>query len=209
VTGDVVPVAFSEAGSITRVALTLPPCGSLFVIFRKTGKSGSNASTADQPLKVLSGPWQVAFDPKWGGPESATFATLQDWTTRPEEGIRHYSGAAVYRSAFEADTALMRAGRRVYLDLGAVQALAEVTLNGQALGALWTQPWRVEMTKALRPGTNEVEIRVTNLWPNRLIGDAALPQSKRFTETNINPYKPEDPLLTSGLLGPVTLLARP
>ena len=109
----------------------------------------------------------------------------------------------------EADAALLRRGRCVYLDLGAVQVVAEVSLNGQPLGTLWTPPWRVEATQALKAGANALEIRVTNLWPNRLIADAALPKEKRFTETNLNHYKPDAPLLPSGLLGPVRWLTRP
>lgn len=216
VTGETAPAAFNEADGVTRVALALPPCGSRFIVFRKAenrkliigSPAGINAA-AEHQLQVLGGPWQVAFDPKWGGPEAVTFGTLQDWTVRPEEGIRHYSGTAAYRISFEADAALVQAGQRVCLDLGAVQAVAEVTLNGQPLGTLWTPPWRLEVTRALKAGANALEIRVTNLWPNRLIGDASLAQEKRFTETNRNPYTPDSTLLPSGLLGPVRLLVCP
>ncbi len=215
VTGEHAPAAVFKMGAgVTQVPLTLPPCGSRFVVFRQaSGTPAATAAAGNEPVyteaAVVKGPWQVAFDPKWGGPEKATFDTLQDWTQRPEEGIRHYSGTAVYCCTFEADAALLQSGRRVMLDLGAVQVVAEVSLNGRALGTLWTPPWRVDVTQALKAGPNALEIRVTNLWPNRLIGDAALPQEKRFTETNINPYKPDAPLLPSGLLGPVRLLTRP
>lgn len=130
---------------------------------------------------------------------------MTDWARHAEEGIRHYSGTAAYRYEFEADAALAQA-QRVVLDLGEVQVVAEVVLNGQPLGTLWTPPWRVEAAKALKAGTNVLEVRVTNLWPNRLIGDAKLPKDKRLAETNMNTYKPDSPLLPSGLLGPVRLL---
>jgi hypothetical protein len=155
----------------------------------------------------LSGPWDVSFDPKWGGPERITFDALEDWSKQTETGIRFYSGIAVYRKTFEGPDAawITNHTARVYLDLGAVKNLARVELNGRALGVVWCLPWRVECTGALRAGTNQVEIEVANLWPNRLIGDQSLPTEKRFTWTTWNPYKQDSPLLPSGLLGPVTL----
>ena len=210
VTGVTAPAATSEeVGGMTRVSLSLPPCGSCFVVFREADRLAKKSEAALVTSKILAGPWQVSFDPRWGGPESVTFDTLQDWTLRPEDGIRHYSGTAIYRNRFEADAAPIQAGKPVYLDLGAVQVVAEVTLNGQPLGTLWTPPWQADVTKALKAGPNALEIRVTNLWPNRLIGDAALPKEKRFTETNLKKYTPDAPLLPSGLLGPVRLLTRP
>lgn len=215
VTGLITPAeTFSDEAGCISLPLTLPPCGSRFIVLRAAGNLTRAATprlerpdVALKPVKLLEGPWEVSFDPAWGGPASVTFDTLTDWARHVEEGVRHYSGTAVYRYAFEADAALSRAKRAV-LDLGAVQVVAEVALNGQPLGTLWTPPWRVEATKALKAGTNVLEIRVTNLWPNRLIGDAALPKEKRLTETNMNTYKPDSPLLPSGLLGPVRLLAR-
>ena len=96
---------------------------------------------------------------------------------------------------------------RHYLDLGSVKEIAHVFLNGKDLGMLWKPPFRVDVTAALKPGRNRLEVRVTNLWPNRLIGDAALPENQRHTWSTFQPYKAEDPLLPSGLLGPVTLRA--
>jgi hypothetical protein len=147
----------------------------------------------------------VAFDPQWGGPESAQFEQLVSWTKRPEEGIKFYSGTARYRKTFDLPDSLPGTGRHVYLDLGAVKDLAEVTINGKKLATLWTAPWRVDITENLQPKNNILEIAVTNLWPNRLIGDAALPAEKRRTRTNI-PFNKDQPLLESGLLGPVRLL---
>jgi hypothetical protein len=92
----------------------------------------------------------------------------------------------------------------LFLDLGVVKNIASVKLNGKSLGIVWTAPWRVEITSAVKPGTNLLEIEVVNLWPNRLIGDAALPAEQRLTRTNI-PFKSDAPLLSSGLLGPVTI----
>ena len=146
----------------------------------------------------------MSFDPKWGGPERAEFPELISWTQRPEQGIKYYSGKATYRKTFELPQGLRGARTRMALDLGEVKNLAQVRLNGKYLGVLWTKPFRVEITAAVKPAANVLEVDVVNLWPNRIIGDAALPPERRLTRTNIN-YKKDDPLLESGLLGPVTL----
>ncbi|NLE60823.1 MAG: hypothetical protein GX616_20955 [Planctomycetes bacterium] len=153
----------------------------------------------------ITGPWTVKFDPKWGGPESIMFDKLVDWTTRPEEGIKYYSGKAVYEKTFDLPESLRQPGKRVYLDLGKLKNVAEVRLNGKDLGVVWTAPWHVEITAAVRPTGNELEIDIVNLWPNRLIGDARLPENTRLTVTNVKKFKPDSPLMPSGLLGPVTI----
>ena len=152
-------------------------------------------------MEELTGSWTLRFDPKWGGPEQVEFSRLEDWTKRPEEGIRHYSGMATYAKRF---TLPGKISGRVFLDLGTVKAIAEVRLNGHSLGTVWTAPWRVEVTAALRPAENALEIDVVNLWPNRLLGDALLPPEQRRTRTNIV-LDPKLPLQSSGLLGPVVL----
>jgi hypothetical protein len=174
----------------------------------------------------IGAPWEVEFDPKWGGPASPVrFEKLDDWTARPEEGIRYYSGTAIYRTAFPKPPA---ARGRVILDLGWVREFAQVRLNGTDCGVQWKRPFRCDISGALKPGENKLEVRVTNLWPNRMIGDAGLPDDAewagnrlkrwpdwlldgktsptgRFTFTHIRPYKKDSPLLSSGLLGPVRL----
>ena len=192
----------------TSLSLALAPYGSLFVVFRAPATvaavEGSNFPQL-APVQELSGPWTVEFDPKWGGPPSAQFSQLVSWTKRPENGIKFYSGTATYRTGFDLAQPLPQAGRRVYLDLGKVQNLAEVRLNGKNLGVVWTAPWQVDITEAAVPTANVLEIDVTNLWPNRLIGDAELPAEKRLTSTNI-PINKDQPLLESGLLGPVRVM---
>jgi hypothetical protein len=146
------------------------------------------------------------FDPKWGGPGTVEFPTLVDWTTRPEDGIRHYSGIATYRKTFDLPQSAIRNLQPAFLlDLGVVKNLARVRLNGRDLGIVWCAPWRVDITGAVKSGGNELEIAVANLWPNRLIGDQSLPPEKRLTWTTWNPFKKDSPLLESGLLGPVTI----
>jgi len=210
VTGEIRDaVAFTQQDGRTTIPLEFNSRESVFIVFRKpiaptaSGLAVSNYSKIT-PQTQLAGAWDVSFDPKWGGPEHAVFNALVDWTKRPEDGIKFYSGTAVYRTKFTL-AARPVAGQRLLLDLGEVHEEAVVKLNGTDRGVVWTRPARVDITSAARVGQNDLEITVVNLWPNRLIGDAALPAEKRFTETNIRKFTKATPLLPSGLLGPVTL----
>ena len=169
----------------------------------------SGTATSNYPslhsLITLSGPWTVNFDPKWGGPAKVTFEQLEDWTNRPEDGIKYYSGTAVYHKTFNLES-LPSNGQRLILDLGQVHEVAVVRLNGRSLGVVWDKPSRIDITSAARAGDNDLEVTVVNLWPNRLKGDEALPKEKRFTETNIHKFTDASPLLPSGLIGPVNVL---
>jgi len=203
--------AFAAKDGRTAVPMRFEPAQSFFVIFRKPpGKNraaGRNFPSANRAGE-LAGPWEVAFDPKWGGPEKVTFQTLDDWSKRPEDGIKYYSGTAVYRKVFDLPPQVRSQkseGGGLYLDLGVVKNLAQVRLNGRDLGVVWCAPWRVEITGAVKATDNQLEITVVNLWPNRLIGDQWLPAEKRLTWTTWNPFTKDTPLLESGLLGPVTL----
>ena len=132
------------------------------------------------------------------------FDSLVSWARRPEAGIKYYSGVATYRKDFRSGV-VYKKGERVWLDLGNVKELAEVRLNGKRLGILWSFPFRVDVTDALKPGDNRLEVDVVNFWPNRIIGDQFLPAQERFTRTNIRKLTRETELAESGLLGPVTL----
>jgi hypothetical protein len=198
-----------QTGSNTSMPLTLPPYGSLFVLFRKAAAQKPAKTRRPEQLSVaakVEGPWTVRFDPKWGGPESVVFEDLIDWTKHADEGIKYYSGSATYSTSFQ------YGGQKgpAFLDLGDVKEIAEVRLNGRSLGVAWTKPFRVDATPALRAGENKLEIEMVNLWPNRLIRDAQLPPDRRLTSTNVKVYsepKPEGhPLLSSGLLGPVRVM---
>jgi len=134
------------------------------------------------------------------------FEKLDDWTERAESGIKFYSGKATYHKTFELPEAAQGAKKRLYLDLNRVRNVAHVRLNGKDLGVVWTAPWQVDITQAVKRTGNRLEIDVVNLWPNRLIGDAALPSGKRLTKTNVQKfYRGKHNPLPSGLLGPVTL----
>jgi hypothetical protein len=227
----------------TSVPLRFEPHQSFFIVFREAQEPLSPAASiaTDRPdfpnfedVATLDGPWDVAFDSKWGGPEKIVFGSLDDWSQRPEDGIKYYSGSALYTKAFDLPPALAKPAdksRRLWLDLGVVKNIASVRLNGRDLGVVWCDPWRVDMTNAVRSKKNRLEIRVANLWPNRLIGDEREPPDAeyapggnlarwpdwlirgeprpspgRLTFSTWKHYAKDSPLLPSGLLGPVRLL---
>ena len=196
----------------TVVPLAFAPRESYFVVFRKNARSWKarrmrRTSPSLNRSRKSPGPGRCRSIRSGAGPSRSSFEKLDDWTKRPEEGIRYYSGTATYRQTFDLPETSRGENARIYLDLGRVQNLAAVRLNGKDLGVVWTAPWRVEITDAVKPTGNQLEIDVVNLWPNRLIGDAALPPEKRLTKTNVTTYKKDSPLLPSGLLGPVSVMA--
>jgi hypothetical protein len=209
----------------TVVPLQFTPRQSFFIVFPARANDPSalpmpNAEFRTQQenfpeleqMMDIGGPWEVSFDPQWGGPETVTFEKLEDWTRRPEEGIKYYSGTATYRKHFDLPHSVPKKGQVLrapgkYLDLGEVKNIARVRLNGHDLGVVWTAPWRVEITGVAKERDNALEIEVINLWPNRLIGDVKLPPGQRLTKSNVPPQfiKPDTALFPSGLLGPVTI----
>lgn len=193
-----------------------------FTITTADGKSRQVAiSSLPEPVEI-AGPWNVRFPPGGGAPEQVTFDQLDDWSKRPEEGIKYYSGAATYRKVFTGQPAVD--GHRTCLDLGQVAVMAEVTLNGQTLGTLWRPPFRVDVTDALKCGENTLEVRVVSLPINRMLGDERLPEDSertdkgtlkswpewlqdgkpsptgRYTFTTWRLWKKDEPLQPSGLL---------
>jgi hypothetical protein len=202
---------FADENGRTAISLCFEPYQSFFIVFREdsakpeiTVAAGKNCPRTTVVAK-LEGPWEVAFDPEFGGPENVQFDSLDDWSTRPEPGIKHYSGIGSYRSVFDCSRIADVVDRPVYLDLGEVHSIARVRLNGEDLGIVWCAPWRVEISNHVKSQGNLVEIAVANLWPNRLIGDSAMPEEERVSWTTWSPYKPESPLLPSGLIGPVQI----
>jgi hypothetical protein len=158
------------------------------------------------PLEI-SGPWDVSFPPTWGAPEKVTMPQLASWTDSTNAGVKFFSGTATYTKTFDWDKPRESGKQKMEtrIDFGNVQVMAQVKLNGHELGILWKPPFRVDVSTALQPGRNTLELRVVNLWPNRMIGDAALPEASRFTWSSWQPFTKDTPLLKSGLLGPVTL----
>ena len=208
--------AFRQENGGIVVPLRFDPCGSVFVLFRKPTQEISRAGKnwrEFQPVQPIAGPWTIAFEPQWFYPNptdvtnaTVVFDQLEDWSKRPEDAIKYYSGKATYRTTFTLPAqALNASNQKIFMDLGAVKELAEIRLNGKNLGVLWTKPYRLDISAALKPGTNNLQVDVINLWPNRLIGDTFLPKAQRRTRTNMTKYTQASDLLPSGLLGPVTL----
>jgi hypothetical protein len=160
----------------------------------------------------LTGPWKVCFPTGEGAPDSVSLDKLVSWTDHENPGVRYFSGIARYEKEFAVARQWLNDGSRLYLDLGRLWSVGEVFLNGQSLGIVWKPPYRVDITEAVGPGSNRLEVEVANAWANRLVGDAQLSQGQRRCRTNITgsgtPQKPwrEVPLRESGLLGPVRLV---
>ncbi len=202
--------AFRQTSGRTIVPIEFDPYGSWLVVFRnpiaatRHGSESSNSAVL-HVVKEIQGPWQVGFDPAWGGPAATEFTTLIDWTQHADQGIKYYSGKATYSTTFNLTPAR---DKRYWLQLNEVAdvGIAAVTLNGRAIGITWTKPFRVDITKALEAGRNRLEITVANSWQNRLIGDRGKPQDDRYTKTNIK-IRDDWTLKRSGLLGPVEIMS--
>jgi hypothetical protein len=225
-----------QNNGITTVPLEFVAHEAFFVVFTDEPVSAQGKSfPACETVAELSGAWSVEFDEKWGGPaEPVLFDTLEDWTPRPEAGLKDYSGPATYRKTFDLPS-VTKSGTRLFLDLGKLKNVAEVRINGTDAGTVWCAPWQVEITQLVRSKNNKLEIDIVNLWVNRLLGDEQLPEdakystgvwhliqqwpewltnpdvkrtSGRFTFPTFNHWnedKKNSPLLSSGLFGPVTL----
>lgn len=210
-TGLIEPATYKTANGRTHVPLRLDPYGSVFVVFRRTAAAATR--TLPRPvhteLAAIQGAWEVKFPPNRGAPPRIEFDHLISWTACPEDGVKYFSGTATYTKEFEAPAEWFQAGAKIVLDLGRVKELAEACVNGKPVGGiLWKPPFQADVTAALKPGNNRLEVKVINLWPNRIIGDQQPNATNHYTWLNAN-YKPftnTSPLLESGLLGPVRLV---
>ncbi|MDF2191846.1 glycosyl hydrolase [Paraflavitalea sp. CAU 1676] len=197
---------YTIEGRHTLVPLKLEPLQSAFIVFRRPaiGKIPGVNFPKLKPLQMHARPWTVQFDTAMKGPaKPVTFTKLEDWSTHSQDAIKHYSGNAIYKTTFSINS--LPKGEHVLLNLGVVYNMASLKVNGQELGTVWTAPWQVDITPALKQGENKLEITVVNTWVNRLIGDSRLPEAQRKTWSPVNSYKPGDALQPSGLVGPVTL----
>jgi len=216
---------------LTSIDLEFAPYESFFIIFQrgKTSNSVVKNGNANFPklntIKTIEGAWDVAFDPEWGGPEKIRFDKLQDWTMHEMRGIKYYSGIATYTKKFDVSE-ISNKDAKLYLDLGVVNDIARVRINGKDIGVVWCAPWRVDISNAIVKGENTIEIEVANRWVNRLLGDNLEPDANvrtikfengllegkeysagRYTFTPVvaNWISEVTELQSSGLLGPVTI----
>ncbi len=176
----------------------------------------------------ITGAWTLDFPVGWGAPSQVTLDRLISWSEHTNDGVRYFSGTATYEKEINIPAERSGEGKELWLDLGSVKNFAEVSLNGQSFGVLWKPPFRVNVTSAAKPGVNHLVVKVTNLWPNRLIGDEQLPNDRdwsdgpikewpqwvldgkpsptgRVTFTTWHHWNKDSALLESGLLGPVML----
>ncbi len=207
-TGKVEPASYKTANGRTTVPLTLEPWGTVFVVFRKAATAPARMlpQLAESHVATLEGSWDVTFEADRGAPAKATFDKLTSFSESTDPGIKYFGGASTYTKAMDAPADWFKPGTQLWLDLGSVKNLAEVTVNGKALGLVWKTPFRVDATSALRPGANKVEVKVISLWANRIIGDRQANAPKQYTFTSPKFYKADAPLVQSGLLGPVQVV---
>jgi len=208
-TGRVEPASYRIAAGRTTVPLHLDPYEAVFVVFRKpaTEPSRSLPQQVETSIAAVEGPWDVGFQPDRGAPAKIVLDKLGSWTDNTDSGVKYFSGTATYAKTIQAPQGWFEAGARLWLDLGSVKNLAEVSVNGKNLGVVWKTPFRVDVTGAMKPGANTVEVKVTNLWVNRLIGDVQPGAAKKYTYTTQPFYRANSPLLPSGLLGPVEIVS--
>lgn len=208
-TGKKEAASYSIENGITKVELHLNPEDAIFILFREKASSNSKAVPAKKENDVLTvnGDWTVNFQKDRGAPATATFNTLTDWTTHFDPGIKYFSGTASYFNTITIDKQQLNNKGELWLDLGAIKNIAEVFINGKAIGAVWNRPYRINISGSLKPGSNTLEIRVTNLWVNRLIGDMQ-PGATKYTFTTMPFYQANAPLAASGLLGPVRIIRK-
>jgi hypothetical protein len=147
----------------------------------------------------------VSFQADRGAPPFITLQSLSSWSDSSDNGVKYFSGTGTYTKNVQASADWFKKGSELWIDLGDVKNLAEVTVNGKPLGIVWHAPYRIDVTKDLKPGANQISIKVTNAWVNRLIGDQQPDATTKYTFADVKPYKANSPLLPSGLLGPVRI----
>lgn len=233
---------YKREGKRLVTSLALEPFAGRFLLIRRDndipkydGKHSQLVKdiylpSTNSSIETLKGPWQVEFDKQWAGPGKVVFEQLIDWISHKNEDVKFYSGTAEYSKTFNIENKALSNNESIYIDLGDVQKVAEVYVNGKALGTLWKPPFAIDVKSALQPGNNELTVKITNTWVNRLIGDEALPDtngykmvgntvswlnnneppppSERVTFTGFNFFSKDKAkkLDSSGLLGPVSLV---
>jgi len=208
VDGTMTPLTFEISNGVTRVPLNLGAEEAVFVVFAEANKTlSARADVVEETLIAsIDGPWNVAFQADRGAPQTLLLETLQSLSENEEAGIRYFSGIATYQNTLvlendPTDHAAM------WLDLGMIGDVAEVIVNGEPAGITWLAPYRVNIAPFVKPGENAIEVRVANVWANRLIGDAQ-PGAEKVARVAAPTYVPNAPLRPSGLIGPVQVIVQ-
>ena len=209
--GEITSLGTTISDGLTTVTLPMLSTDAFFILLTDTPSDypeDTRLARKDRIVETvleIGGPWKVSFDQKGGGKAEETLASLHSWTESDNPVVRYFSGTAMYRATFVIDKEILASDGGLIMDLGAVKNIAEVSVNGNPGVTLWKAPFVTgDIKPALRPGTNRVEIKVTNLWRNRMIGDVQPGETRPVTAIR-RFYKEGDPLLPSGLLGPVSI----
>ena len=207
-TGEIGDASYSISDGRTTIPLELEPEDAIFVVFRKKASAASVTVTppVETQLAAIDGPWNLSFQADRGAPAQIVVDKLTSWSENTDPGIKYFSGTATYTKDFQAPATWFNKDLQIWLDLGNVKNLAEVIVNGKSLGIVWKTPFRVNLTQHIKQGENRLEVKVTNLWVNRLIGDQQPGITKKITYTEAAFYSAGSPLLPSGLIGPVTIV---
>lgn len=207
--GETEPLSFSIENGHTKVSLRLLPNDAIFVVFDSPTEIASVKlpQTSEREILKLESPWNVDFQADRGAPAHSIFKDLASYTENANNGIKYFSGTAAYKTTFNISENLISPNSKFYLDLGEVKNLAEVFVNGKPVGIVWKKPFKIEISKSLISGENKLEIKVTNLWVNRLIGDMQPDVKQKIAYTSFQFYKADSPLQPSGLLGPVRIIS--
>ena len=202
----------------TTVPLHLEPRESVFVVFRRPAETLSRTlpPVTSKTVATVTGSWDISFPPNWGAPDKVQLGQLESWTTNADEGVKYFSGTATYTKSVQAAQSWFAQGAKLWLDLGAVGDIAEVSVNGKTVGTLWKPPYRIDVTDSLKPGLNQLEIKVTNEWSNRIAGDrGATPEKRVLAQAGGRGGvfggfggRGGGGLASSGLLGPVTVVSK-
>jgi hypothetical protein len=219
-TGEIEPAGYTIENGLTTVPLHLAERDSVFVVFRKATANLSRTlpDVTSATLATVGGPWEVSFPPNWGAPEKIQLEKLESWTANTNEGVKYFSGTATYTRELQAPQTWFRPGTKILLDLGSARDLADVSLNGKALATLWKPPYQVDVTDALKPGANQLEIKITNEWTNRQIGDRSVPAERQVLTrgggaraggrgAGGGAFGRVQTLADAGLLGPVSVVS--
>jgi hypothetical protein len=208
-TGDIKQASYTIKDGKTTVPLNLKPNDAVFVVFREEAEIPSRiiSPPVETLVAIIEGPWEVSFQPNRGAPAQITLEDLVPWNENSDSGVKYFSGTGTYFKAVQVPAEWLEAGQEIWINLGNVKYLAEVLLNGQSLGIVWKNPFRVNITDALQEGENMLQVKVTNLWVNRLIGDQQPGVTNPCTYTTQAFYQADSPLLPSGLLGPVQIVS--
>ena len=203
VTGERTPLAITVEKGRVAIDLTLHARESYFVVLRGE-RSEVRGKRSDSYAEISREPWTVSFDPAMGGPaEPVSFDKLGDWTKHSDPRIKYFSGTAVCKNTFVLKKKDKQASYRLSLPL--LNAAAEVIINGKSAGIVWCSPWDIDITRQLKKGKNQIELRVCNTLWNRLVGDAQLPEAERVTWQTHMLAKPGDNLVPSGFNGDITI----